>query len=106
MCLCFPFLAPKQAPSFLKAWNTSSTSLTASWQAVDDTSVAGYKVTFVKNKTVGSILTCNTTTIELQRLDKYSWYQIIVQAYNIEGFGVNNSVYCRTAEDGKYIIKK
>lgn len=89
----------------MKAWNTSSTSLAVSWQAVTEGVVTGYKLTYtrVDNTTItGEELTCNLTA-ELRNLDKYTLYNISVQAYNKIGLGpVSEPVLGQTDEDGNY----
>ena len=99
-------LAPKQAPASLMAWNTSSTSLFVTWEPLNDTSVIAYLLSYKRadNNTTETrdYFTCNLTKLEIEELDKFTFYNISVKALNREGFGpASQSVLCKTDEDGK-----
>ncbi|KAK3749470.1 hypothetical protein QZH41_013442, partial [Actinostola sp. cb2023] len=94
----------KQAPASLMAWNTSSTSLFVTWEPLNDTSVIAYLLSYKRadNNTTETrdYFTCNLTKLEIEELDKFTFYNISVKALNREGFGpASQSVLCKTDED-------
>jgi len=97
MISAIPSLVP-----FINATNTSSTSLLLSWG--ETLKAEGYFISFKKADDVqNKAVQVNTSVLsyEIKGLEKFTWYNVSVQAFNQYGIGpVSEPVSCRTDEDG------
>jgi protein sidekick len=102
---------PSRPPTFVKAWNVSSTSIQVSWQPINDSYyehgvLLGYQLTYHRTDGKGSVfkvIVCSRSLSKnVTRLDEYVDYNISVQAFNSKGMGPEyQPVFCTTDEDGK-----
>lgn len=99
---------PSLPPTDIRAYNTSSTSLTVTWnpvpQAYTHGIVLGYLVFYKRQQDVdGNFINASSLVLfaDLEGLDKFTVYVVKVLAFTIKGNGViSNETSVRTHEDG------
>lgn len=99
---------PSLPPTDIRAYNTSSTSLTVTWNPVPQGYthgiVLGYLVFYKTQQDVDGNFTNASSLVlyaDLEDLDKFTMYVVKVLALTIKGNGViSNETSVRTHEDG------
>ena len=101
-------VVPSLPPTDIRAYNTSSTSLTVTWNPVPrgytHGIVLGYLVFYKRQQDVdGNFINASSLVLsaDLEGLDKFTVYVVKVLAFTIKGNGViSNETSVRTHEDG------
>ena len=101
-------VVPSLPPTDIRAYNTSSTSLTVTWNPVSQGYthgiVLGYLVFYKRQQDVdGNFINASSLLLsaDLEGLDKFTVYVVKVLAFTIKGNGViSNETSVRTHEDG------
>ena len=101
-------VVPSLPPKDIRAYNTSSTSLTVTWNPVSQGYthgiVLGYLVFYKRQQDVdGNFINASSLLLsaDLEGLDKFTVYVVKVLAFTIKGNGViSNETSVRTHEDG------
>ena len=101
-------VVPSLPPTDIRAYNTSSTSLTVTWNPVPQGYthgiVLGYLVFYKRQQDVdGNFINASSLVLsaDLEGLDKFTVYVVKVLAFTIKGNGVvSNETSVRTHEDG------
>ena len=101
-------VVPSLPPTDIRAYNTSSTSLTVTWNPVSQGYthgiVLGYLVFYKRQQDVdGNFINASSLVLsaDLEGLDKFTVYVVKVLAFTIKGNGViSNETSVRTHEDG------
>lgn len=97
---------PSAAPRMITAHITSSTSISVQWSPIPDNLtngvLLGYQVDcFLFGSVRGEqTLTTSSNSVEFQGLRKFNRYLITVAGYTKKGLGINDTVACKTDEDG------